>query len=222
MNTEPIQNPQDSVSPEETTAQAVDLNEQEIQDVAATADEQAASGKADDSQTAAHDQVAQLQAQLDDLRDRLLRAVAETENTRKRLEKERQDTAKYAVSGFARGLLSVADNLRRALEAIPDQARAENQHLESIYVGVEATERELLRAFEAAGIKKIEPMDQLFDPNFHEVMFEAEAPGKAPGTIVQLVEAGYIIHDRLLRPARVGVARGDRSAAPGGSVDREV
>jgi len=110
----------------------------------------------------------------------------------------------------------VADNLRRALDAITPDQREKNEQLKNIFMGVEATERELLRVFENNGIRKIEPLHQKFDPNLHEVLFEAPAEGKAPGTIIQVVEPGYIIHERLLRPARVGVAGGgDVSAAPG-------
>lgn len=159
--------------------------------------------------------IAELEAKLKDTTDKALRALAEAENTRKRSERDRQDTAKFAVSSFARDLLGVADNLRRALQAITPEQQAENETLKNIYTGVEATERELLRALEKNGIKKIEPLDQPFDPNFHEVMFEAEIPGKAPGTIIQILEAGYTIHERILRPARVGVAKGDASGTSG-------
>lgn len=168
--------------------------------------------------------IAELEAQVNELRDRMLRAVAEADNTRKRLERERQDTAKFAVSGFAKNMLTVADNLRRALEAIPEEARTSDDMLATIYQGVEATERELLRIFESNHIVKINPMDEVFDPNFHEVMFEAEMPDKPAGTVIQVIEPGYLIHERLLRPARVGVAKGGASSntPAGGHVDKEV
>ncbi len=163
--------------------------------------------------------IAELEAKLAESNDRALRALAEADNTRKRLEKERQDTAKYAISGFARDLLSVSDNLRRALQAITPEQREASAEMKNIYVGVEMTERVLQQLFEKNGIKKIEPQGQMFDPNLHEVMFESDIPGQAAGTIVQVIEAGYTIHDRLLRPARVGVAKGESSLESGGHLD---
>jgi molecular chaperone GrpE len=160
--------------------------------------------------------VAELEQLLAATHEKMLRALAEAQNTRTRAEKDRQDTARFSVASFARALLPVADNLRRALDAVPPEARAGN----AVYTGVEATERELLRALEANGVKKIDALHKPFDPNLHEVMFEAEDPGHPPGTVVQVMEAGYMIHDRLLRPARVGVAKGVTS--PGEQVDREV
>jgi molecular chaperone GrpE len=133
------------------------------------------------------------------------------ENLRKRFERERVDTAKYAASNFARDMLEIADNFRRALHAIPDDLKTDDR-AKPLIEGIEATERALLKIFERQGIKKLEPHDGPFDPNFHEVMFEAPVPGKTAGTIIQLVEAGYMLHDRLLRPARVGVAKGEAGA----------
>lgn len=151
-------------------------------------------------------------------KDKMLRAMAETENTRRRAEKDRQDIAKFSVTGFARDLLSVSDNLRRALDAIPAGQREGN----AIYDGVAATERELLRVFEKNNIKKIEPLGQKFDPNLHEVIFEIPSADKEPGTIMQVVEPGYTIHERLLRPARVGVAKGAEASSGNGGFDQQV
>ena len=167
-----------------------------------------------------NDRIAALEAQLAEANDKMLRAMAETENLRRRAERERQDTAKFAVTSFARDILNVSDNLRRALDAITEDQRKASPEFANIYTGVEATERELLRIFENNGIKKLEPLDVPFDPNKHEVMFEGDAPNKAPGTIIQLIAPGYVIHDRLLRPARVGVAKGGMES--GGKVDEEV
>lgn len=164
--------------------------------------------------------VADLEKQLAAMKDQALRALAEAENTRKRSERDRQDTAKFAVSSFARDLLSVADNLGRALSAITPEQREANAELKNIYTGVEATQRELMGLFERNNIKKIEPIGQKFDPNLHEVLFEMDGGGKEPGTVMQVMEAGYTIHERLLRPARVGVAKGGDSA--GGNVDKQV
>ena len=150
---------------------------------------------------------AELQAENAALKDRLMRALADTENLRRRAERERDDTAKYAVSKFAGDLLSVADNLRRAIEAVPPEARDSNELVNTLLTGVEATERELLQVFERAGIKKNDPSGQPFDPNFHEVLFEIPNSGQPAGTVMQLIQPGYTIHGRLLRPARVGVAK---------------
>lgn len=153
------------------------------------------------------ERVAKLEAEVSSLKDQLLRAMAETENTRRRAQREREDTAKFAVSSFAKELLAVSDNLRRALEAVPAEARETDDVMKNLAVGVEATERQLAAAFERAGIKKLEPMGEPFDPNFHQVMFEIENTGKPAGTIVQVLQAGYTIHGRLLREAMVGVAK---------------
>lgn len=152
--------------------------------------------------------IAQLEVEAVENKDKMLRAMAEADNTRRRAEKERADTAKYAVSGFAKNLLPAIDNFRRALDAIPAELREGNPEIENLTVGIEATEREMLRAFESAHIKAIDALDKPFDPNFHEVMFEAEIEGKPAGIVFQVLETGYTIHDRLLRPARVGVTKG--------------
>ncbi|HYH21444.1 MAG TPA: nucleotide exchange factor GrpE [Azospirillum sp.] len=158
--------------------------------------------------TASSDErVAKLEAEVASLKDQLLRAMAEAENTRRRAQRDREDATKYAVSGFAKDLLAVADNLRRALEAVPPEGREKDEMLKSLAIGVEATERQLLSAFERAGIKKLEPVGEPFDPNFHQVMFEIENTGKPAGTVVQVLQNGYVIHGRLLREAMVGVAK---------------
>lgn len=162
--------------------------------------------------------VAELEKERDDMRDKMMRALAEAENTRKRAEKMQADTSKYAVAGFAKDMLDIADNLRRAIDAVPEDQR---EMMKVLLEGVEAIERMMLASFEKQGIKKIEPTEGKFDPNFHEVMFETEVAGKQNGEIIQLLEAGYVIHDRLLRPARVGVAKA--SGAPTEhQVDQEV
>lgn len=151
-------------------------------------------------------------------KDQLLRTVAEMENLRKRSAREREDASKYAVASFAKDLLDVADNFRRALDHIPAEMR-EDAKSKALIEGIEATERSMLKVFEKNGIKKIEPKDEAFNPNLHEVMFEAPVPGKAAGTIIQLIDVGYILNDRLLRAAKVGVAKGDPGAEPARNVD---
>ena len=150
-------------------------------------------------------------AEIADLKDRLLRAAAETENVRRRLEREKQDASAYAVTGFARDLLGVVDNLRRALEAIPGDAR-ENEAVKTVVTGVEMTERELLSVLSRHGVARIEAQGQKLDPNRHQAMIEVEHDEAEPGTVVQELQAGYVIKDRLLRPALVSVAKARQGA----------
>lgn len=158
------------------------------------------------------ERIATLESELSDARDRMLRALAETENVRRRADREREDTARFAISRFAGDILSVADNLRRALDSVPEQALAGNEFLAKLVDGIGATERELGNVFEKNGLKRIDPLGQPFDPNLHEVLFELDAPDKPAGTIVQVLQPGYMIAERLLRPARVAVAKGSPKA----------
>lgn len=156
-------------------------------------------------------QIQVLQDQLDKTKDQMIRALAEAENARKRAQKDREEASKFAISSFARDLINVADNLRRALDAAPNTP---DETTKGLIDGIEATERELLRSFEKNGIVKAIPIDQPFDPNFHEVMFEAPIAEKPTGTIIQVLEAGYTLNGRILRPARVGVAKNTENTAP--------
>ena len=165
--------------------------------------------------------MAELEAELAQAKDRFLRALAETENVRRRARRDLEDASKYAIAVFAKSLLAVADNMRRALDSIPAtggekpagageepaQSGEENELLKQLAEGVEIVERELLTAFEKHGIRKIEPLGEKFDHGFHQAMFEVEDADKPAGTIVQILEPGYLIHDRLLRPAMVAVAK---------------
>jgi molecular chaperone GrpE len=148
------------------------------------------------------------QAEVAQIKDQLLRALAETENTRKRAERDREDAAKFAITNFARDILSVADNLRRAVDSVPADAKAGNTALTTLLEGVELTDRQLQSMLEKHGITRVYPMDQPFDPNLHQAMFEVPGTGKANGTVVQVLQAGFVINGRLLRPALVGVAKG--------------
>ncbi len=143
----------------------------------------------------------------DDLKDKALRAMADLENERKRSTREKEDTTKYAISGFARDLLTVLDNMSLALQSVKEEDCKENDLLNTIYQGVSMTQSELLKAFEKNNIKKIDPMGEKFDHNFHQAMMEIEDDSKEPGTVVQVMQAGYVINDRLLRPALVGVSK---------------
>jgi molecular chaperone GrpE len=150
--------------------------------------------------------LASAEAEVASLKDKLLRALAETENVRRRSEREREDTAKFAIRKFAGDLLNVADNLRRALDSVPADQAAE-PGMKSLLGGIEATERELFAAFDRAGIKPVAAAGVPFDPNLHEALVEVPAPDAAPGTVVQVFQSGWTLNDRLLRPARVGVAK---------------
>jgi molecular chaperone GrpE len=153
-----------------------------------------------------------LRAENAKLKDQALRALAEAENARRRAERDREDASKYAVANFARALLVVADNLRRALEAVPADLQATDARVGALVDGIAATERELLGAFDKMGIRPVPALDLPFNAHQHEAIFEAPSTGKPAGTVVQVVEQGYTIHDRLLRPARVGVAKADPGA----------
>jgi len=161
------------------------------------------------AEPSAETRVTELEAELAEYKDRLLRALAETENVRRRAQRERDDASKYSVAGFAKDLLSAADNLRRALESLPE-SEAKDERARSLVAGVAATERELLSVFERHGIKRIDPQGEPFDHNFHQAIFEAERPDQPSGSVVEVLQPGYVLHDRLLRPAMVGVAKGCR------------
>jgi molecular chaperone GrpE len=156
---------------------------------------------------------ADAEAKAADLKDQLLRALAETENVRRRVQRDRDESLKFATSGLAKDMLPVADNLRRALDAIPQEALENDEALRNLKTGVEMTERLLLAALERHQIKRIAPLGEKFDSNFHQAMFEVPGTGQPAGTVVQVLEAGYTIHDRLLRPALVGVAKVEPAAA---------
>ena len=144
-------------------------------------------------------------AELAELKDRMLRAAAEAENSRRRLERDKADAVAYATTGFARDLLGVADNLRRAVESIPAAAR-EDDAVKGIVTGVEMTEKELQTVLGRHGVSRIESIGQKLDPNRHQAMLEVEHDDE-PGTIILELQAGYVIKDRLLRPALVSVAK---------------
>ena len=142
-----------------------------------------------------------------ELKDKLLRTLADMENLRRRSQKDREDAVKFSAANFARDMLSVADNLRRATESIPKEDEADGVSLAAFIEGISLTEKELISTLERHGIRKIEPMGEKFDPKFHEAMYEVPSVDAENGTVMQVVEAGYVIHDRLLRPAKVGIAK---------------
>jgi molecular chaperone GrpE len=149
-----------------------------------------------------------------DLRDKALRTLAEMENLRKRTAREVTDARTYGITGFARDVLGIADNLQRALDAVPAETReSADPMLKALIEGVELTERSLLNALEKNGVKKFDPSGEKFDPNFQQAMYEVPDASVPAGTVVQVVQAGYMIGERVLRPALVGVSKGGAKAS---------
>ena len=156
-----------------------------------------------------------LEAELKDAQDKLLRTLAEMENLRRRHTRELDEARKYAMAGFARDLLDVGDNMRRAIAAVPDDARRSSELVETLLSGVELTERTLLGAFDKHGIKKVTPeRGEKFDHNRHQAMFEVPTPDLPPGHVADVMQSGWVISDRLLRPAMVGVTKAVPGPAP--------
>lgn len=196
-------------APEETTAPETD----------AAATPETAPGAAP---AAAEPDAAALAAQVAELNDKLLRVLADAENTRRRAERQVEDASKYAIANFAREMLTVGDNLRRALGSVDPQARKGDEALETLCVGIEMTEKAMADAFAKAGIRPIETEGKRFDPNLHEAMFEVENPNVPHGAILQVIRPGYVVGERLLRSAQVGVARGGPKNVPDGPKEAEA
>jgi len=173
-------------------------------------DNSSAKGTPEDVQATSDETLQQpesMEARIADLEERLKRSVAEQENLRKRLEREKADIAKYAVSNFAREVLGIADNIQRAIEAVPREAAEQDSALKTFLEGIEVTERELHKAMERHGIAMLTPEGEKFDPNFHQAMFEIPTDEMPSGMVVQVVQPGYLLEDRVLRPAMVGVSK---------------
>lgn len=214
QQTDPTATPSDGGAPppEQSAEPTADAAEAARVDVAGAAQEAAAAEIAEEELTVAPSpdaELAQLREENAELRDQALRAVAEAENTRRRLAREKEDMTRYAIAGFARDLLVTGDNLRRALEAVPPEARDADPVLAAMVDGVAASEKELLSTFEKHGIAKLDPFGEKFDPHYHQAMFEVENSGQMPGTVVQVLQPGYVLNGRLLRPAMVAVAKGE-------------
>lgn len=150
-----------------------------------------------------------------ELEERLKRSIAEQENLRKRMERDKADTAKYAIANFAREVLGIADNIQRAIDAVPKDAAANDAALKTFLEGIEVTERELHKAMERHGIAKMNPEGEKFDPNFHQAMFEIPTADTPSGMVMQVVQPGYLLEDRVLRPALVGVSKAAPAASGG-------
>ena len=189
---------------------AKDLADLEAQDDAVdptdVADEAKTEGE--DTQDDVPPTYEELESEIAALKDQLLRTLADSENLRRRTEREKTDMSKYAITSFARQIVSVADNLTRALESVAEEARNGDEELNNLYVGIEMTEKELQNSFEQFHIKVVDSIGQKFDHNLHQAMFEVEDPNQPSGLVVQEMQKGYVLHDRLLRPAMVGVSKG--------------
>ena len=149
-----------------------------------------------------------VEEKLEDAENRILRTLAETENLRKRYEREKEDLSNYVISNFAKETLSILDNLQRALNSIKtDEIKDNDENISKFVEGIELTEKQIITIFEKFKIVKIESFDTNFDPNMHQAMFEVESEDKEPGTVVEVVQEGYKIGERLLRPALVGVSK---------------
>ncbi|SIP94715.1 molecular chaperone GrpE [Rhizobium sp. RU33A] len=193
---------------EETNKNGPDAAATEAEATATTEEGQVAN-ESEAGSAQENDPIDALKAENADLRDRFLRLAAEMDNLRRRTDREIKDAKSYAVTGFARDMLSVSDNLRRAIETLPEEARAAaDATLTALIEGVEMTERGMLATLERHGVRRIEAEGQKFDPNFHQAMFEVPNPNVPNNTVVQVVQAGYAIGERVLRPAMVGVAKG--------------
>ena len=149
----------------------------------------------------------ELELKISELKDQLLRAVADSENIRKRSEREKEQTRKFGIANFAKDLLSIADNLGRALDAAPRNEDIKDDAIKNFVIGIQMTEQELQKAFDNNNIRKIDPIGEKFDYNFHQAMFEVEETDQEPGVVVQVLQPGYAIDDRILRPAMVGVSK---------------
>jgi len=209
--TEPVAADRDTPSAEAEPAPQSIQPEDDVQPAPESGDDTEGEGEVEaDPQ----ERIEILEAKVSDLNDKLLRAMAETENVRRRAQRDKSDASKFAIKNFAEDLLRVSDNMGRALQSIDADARAQDANLENIAVGVEMVAKELSSAFERAGIKPIEALGHRFDPMRHEAMYEIEDKETPAGTVAQVLEVGYLLHDRTLRAAKVGVTKGGPKEVP--------
>ena len=191
-------------TPEETAENDPETPQQDAPTDATALD---AAAPENEDKPVAQEQASDPAAEIATLNDKLLRTLAEGENLRRRAQREREDTAKFAITNFARDILSVADNLQRALASLPETPPDAEDAINAFADGVKLTERELQSIFERHGIEKIDPQGQKFDHDRHEAMFEMPTADAPAGTVVQVFEVGYLLKDRLLRAAKVAVAK---------------
>lgn len=182
-------------------------------------DEEALTAASSSGETSSSMAEASLATEIAELKDQLLRAVAETENVRRRAQRDVEESAKYALTNFAREIVGVCDNLWRAAEAVPAEAKQGGDLLATIAQGVDMTLQELLNVLERFQIRRVHPLGQPFDHNLHQAVVQIDAPDAEPGTIMQVMQAGYTLHGRLLRPAMVGVAKRPEAPRPEAHLD---
>jgi molecular chaperone GrpE len=207
-----IFHPQASISPLESGAR-IAMTDAEQRDVEMKASE--GFDTKDETAPDPHSVIEKLVSENSELKDRALRALAETENMRRRSEREAADARTYAVTNFARDMVSVIDNLERALASVaPEQRAVADGMLKTLIEGVELTAKDLTSALSRHGVKRLDPQGEKFDPNFHQAMFEAPDPNVPSGAVLQVVQSGWRIADRVLRPALVGVSKGAAKVAP--------
>ncbi|MDP2620151.1 MAG: nucleotide exchange factor GrpE [Hyphomicrobiales bacterium] len=214
----------DTPAEDQPDAQAAPKEESGAAEAKAMSDETPWAGGAEAAEeAAAEDALAALQAENDKLKDQHLRALAEMENLRQRTAREVREARAYAIANFARDVLAVGDNLRRAIEAVPRAERAAaDPALAALHEGVEMTERELQNMLEKHQVRRIDPKGERFDPHFHQAMFEVPNEEVASGTVVEVVQAGYVIGERVLRPAMVGVSKGGPKPAAATASEAEA
>jgi molecular chaperone GrpE len=198
---------------EDPGAEAADTGEGQTQADTAAPDDAAGEAAAPEipdvaAEMADGSDASAVDAELAETKDRLLRALAEAENVRRRASRDVENAQKRAIAGFAREMISVADNLARALASVDAKAVEESEALKSLLTGVDMTAREMMNAFERNAIKKVDPLGERFDPQIHEAMFEFEDASKPAGTVGQVMEPGYTLHGQTIRPAKVGVTKG--------------
>ena len=207
MTEEPNKEPLKQEIPETEEAAGDAPTEAPVDDAAAGGDDRHSDAEASEGGQSAAATEKSPAEEIAELKDKLLRSLAENENQIRRARRDREDATKYAAANFARDMLGVADNIRRALEAVPEAMSEEDPAVKAFLEGIALTERELLSTLERHGIKKLSPLGEKFDHGRHEALFEVPTDEAEPGTVMQVVEEGYIIHDRLLRAARVGVSK---------------
>ena len=204
-----------SAEPKEQRTPGENAVTDEYAESAGMTGEAAEGGEQNEAGQDEHEVLLRLMKENEELKDARLRAAAEMENLRRRTARDVHDARNYAIANFARDMLSVSDNMRRALEAIPEEARRlGDPGFKALIDGVELTERDMLSALERHGVKKLDPEGEKFDPNFHQAMFEVPREDVPNNTVVQVVQTGYVIGERVLRPAMVGVSKGGSKAAP--------
>lgn len=200
----------DNAKPEDDRPEA-EPEESEASEAAAEAEApegEATEAEAEGPEPTLQKVLAELEAEKAKLKEQLLRTLAEMENVRRRAQRDREDSARFAAAPLAKDLLSVRDNLTRAIASVPEEALAEDGQLKALFEGIVLTERSLMDAFARHHIEAIDPLGEKMDPHQHEAMFEVPDSDQPAGTVAQVIEVGYRLHERLLRPARVGVAKG--------------